>query len=80
MTVVRERRGGRFRREIVSTNDAVEAACVELRDFLTDAGLGTDAFGIELVARELLVNAVKHGNEFHAARRARIELAVGAGG
>jgi anti-sigma regulatory factor (Ser/Thr protein kinase) len=66
-----------FRREIVSTNDAVEAACVDLRAFLNDAGLETDAFGIELVARELLVNAVKHGNEFHAARRASMRFAIG---
>ena len=66
-----------FRREIVSTTDAVETACVELRAFLNDAGLGTEAFGIELVARELLVNAVKHGNGFHAERRARMRLAVG---
>ena len=41
------------------------------------AGLGPDAFRIELVARELLVNAVKHGNQFHADRRARMQLAVG---
>ena len=70
-------RADRFRLEIPSTTAAADAACLQLREFLQASGFRPEVFGIELVAREFLVNAVKHGNRLDPVRRASIELRVG---
>ena len=61
--------------------DAVDGVCRDLRAFLSTSGVSAAGFGIELVARELLNNAVLHGNRIRAdAARASSSCASGAAG
>jgi len=77
MTVRRIRGPGAFQREIPSVPDAVDGVCRDLRTFLATSEVSAAGFGIELVARELLNNAVLHGNRLRAEKRAVLELRIG---
>ena len=66
-----------FQRAIPSAPDAVDGACRDLRAYLSTSGVSDAGFGIELVARELLNNAVLHGNRLRAEERAVLELRIG---
>ena len=71
------RRGGRFQRTLASSLPALEAACCDLRAYLQARDVGDASFCAELVARELLNNAVLHGNALDTAKTVELELAVG---
>jgi anti-sigma regulatory factor (Ser/Thr protein kinase) len=68
---------GTFRRAIPSVPDAVDGACRALRAFLSTSAVSAASFGVELVARELLNNAVLHGNRSRADKRVSIGLCIG---
>lgn len=51
-----------FRRRMPSKLEEVDAACLQLREFCRTQGWEESAFGIELVVRECLNNAILHGN------------------
>lgn len=69
------RRG--LRRTLASRVAAVEPVCREIRGLLETSGLACLAFPVELVARELLLNAVLHGHRGAAAERVRLRLGIG---
>ena len=77
MTGRRGRGPGAFERAIPSVPDAVDGVCRDLRAFLSTSEVSAAGFGIELVARELLNNAVLHGNRLRAEKRAVLELRIG---
>jgi len=66
-----------LRRSLPSRLFAVEKLCREVRAFLEANGLAAARFGVELVARECLNNAVVHGNRRQAGRRIDFRLALG---
>ena len=68
---------GSFHRTIPSDKDAVDRACLELRGFLAESEAARAGFAIELVARELLVNAVLHGNRLQREKQALVDLRIG---
>ena len=64
----------RLSRTILSRPERVEALCRELRSLLRAKRLGKIAFRVELIARECLVNAVKHGNHGEEQKRVTMRL------
>ena len=62
---------------IPSRLEAVDAACLELRAFMTANGLAADTFAVELVSRECLNNTVLHGNQNQADKTATMSLSLG---
>ncbi len=71
---------GRWRiaRTVAPTLDAVDALCRSVRERLKDRASGADWFGVELLLREALTNAVLHAGSDDAGRRVRCEVSVGA--
>lgn len=70
---------GRWRlvRTLAPTMDAVDAMCTEVRRRLKDRASAADWYGVELLLREALCNAVLHGGSADPARRVRCEVTVG---
>lgn len=65
-------------RNIEPTLAAVDGLCVEVRRRLEGRASAPDWFGVELLLREALTNAVRHGGNGGAARRVRCEVRLGA--
>ena len=66
-------------KEILSRLEQVDGLCQEIRSVLKEAGLEPDAFGVELVARECLNNAVLHGSRGDNNKRVQLELVYSRG-
>jgi serine/threonine-protein kinase RsbW len=66
-----------FHREITSRFEEVDTACSEIRAFLSANNLAAHSFTVELVARELLNNAILHGNRKQADKKVTLSLHVG---
>jgi len=64
-------------RAIPSRMEQVDQVCDELRIFLRERQLDGIAFGVELVARECLNNAVLHGNAGNRRKRVMLHLLCG---
>lgn len=62
---------------VASTHAAIEDLCEKLREQLDAHGLTEQRFGVELVARECLNNALVHGNASDPDKRIEIELQIG---
>ena len=62
---------------IPSRLEAVDAVCLELHAFMTANGLAADSFAVELIAREGLNNAIIHGNQNQADKKASLCLRLG---
>lgn len=63
-------------RVLNSTLTEAATLCLELRGFLLSQGLTPVAFAVELVARELLDNAITHGNRGLADKKVEFRLWV----
>jgi serine/threonine-protein kinase RsbW len=70
---------GRWRlaRTLAPTLEAVDAMCLDVRRRLKGWASAADWYGVELLLREALTNAVLHGGGPHPGRRVRCEVAVG---
>jgi len=55
------KRGGWLRRRLPARLEAVDALCAELRESLLSEAPESERFGVELLLREALTNAVVHG-------------------
>jgi serine/threonine-protein kinase RsbW len=64
-------------RTIASALAAVDDVCRELRALMHDMGLCAMAFDVEITARELLNNAVIHGNCSDVSRSVDLRFVVG---
>jgi len=64
-------------RQLSSDPAAVEPLCLDLAQLLQQHGLTHHLFGIELVARELLNNAIFHGNRRSPDKRVDFGLRIG---
>ena len=64
-------------RVLRSTLEEADAAGLELRALLAEAGLKAAGFGAELLAREFINNAMIHGNKLAAGKKVTFELSVG---
>lgn len=62
---------------IASRLSEVDSLCLKIRDMLYANDLGEVCFGVELLARECLSNAVIHGNKGIADKSVRLSLSVG---
>lgn len=73
--------GGRLRwrlaRTLTPSLHDVDAVCAEVRRRLKDRTSAADWFGVELLLREALTNAVLHGAGAAPGRRVRCEVSVG---
>jgi serine/threonine-protein kinase RsbW len=63
-----------FQRVIPSRLDAVDDVCREVRLRCRERGLDGLGFGLELVLRECLTNAILHGHGGDPAKRVRLSL------
>ena len=55
----------------------VDAVSVEVRTFMSVHGLAKKSFGLELLLRECLNNAILHGNRRQAAKKVSLDLRLG---
>jgi serine/threonine-protein kinase RsbW len=62
---------------IPSQLDEVDSLCLKIRELLKSNCLGEACFGVELLARECLNNAVIHGNRGDAEKSIELSLFVG---
>lgn len=67
----------RLARTVEPTLDAVDRLCAEVRRRLQGRIAPADWYGVELLLREALTNAVLHGGGTHPGRRVRCEVSVG---
>jgi serine/threonine-protein kinase RsbW len=67
----------RLRLHMASNLGAVDVACREIRTLIEGHGLAAGGFGVEIVAREALCNAVQHGNRGDGAKRVRLDVGIG---
>lgn len=62
---------------IESRIESIDQAVVEAVRFATEVGVGEDAlYGIDMAIREVVANAVKHGNKLDASKLVEITLAA----
>ena len=68
-----------LQREIPATFAEVDALCLQLRGFLVDGMAVTEreSFAVELLAREALSNAVRHGCLGDGSKRVRFQCRLG---
>ncbi len=67
----------RFSSTLDSTLESVDAAEQSVRRFAQEAGFEeSDWYFIGLAAREILVNAIKHGNRFDPAKKVDLSLSA----
>jgi serine/threonine-protein kinase RsbW len=62
---------------LASKLQEVDQVCPVIVDLLTEHGLQVFHFGIELVARELLNNAILHGNKQERTKKVKFSLRIG---
>jgi hypothetical protein len=65
-----------FCQTISSRMPEVDSLCLKIRDLLYNHDLGEVCFGVELLARECLSNAVIHGNKSVADKSVGLSLSV----
>jgi serine/threonine-protein kinase RsbW len=66
-----------FSSTLDSTLESVDATEASVRSFAADAGFDeSDTYFIGLAAREILVNAVKHGNRFDPNKKVDLRLSA----
>ena len=63
-------------RSIIASLDAVESFIADMREHLKACGLDGVCFDLELMAREALGNAVRHGSGDDSSRSVSVRLAV----
>ncbi len=56
---------------------AIEPVCEEINRQLNGCGLGRMTFAVELVLRELLNNAIVHGNRENPGKAVTVNLSIG---
>jgi serine/threonine-protein kinase RsbW len=56
---------------------AIDEVCLVVRDRLKDQASAADWYGVELLLREALTNAVLHGGGSDPGRRVRCEVTIG---
>lgn len=66
-----------FHQTIRSRMAEAEALCLKLRDLLQTNHLESACFAVELLAREALANAVKHGSQNDGDKQIELRLSVG---
>jgi serine/threonine-protein kinase RsbW len=66
-----------FLEKIPSSVAEAEQLCLRIRDTLKTSHLSACCFQVELLARESLMNAVKHGNRNDSSKSIALELRVG---
>lgn len=60
---------------IPSKIESIDQAVVEAVNFATETGVGEEAlFGIDMAVREVVANAIKHGNKFDEDKQVEILL------
>lgn len=62
---------------LASSLTEVDKICPDILELLTEHGLQKFHFGVELVARELLNNAILHGNKQDQSKKVEFSLQVG---
>ena len=62
---------------ILSDWNAVDSACRAIRTVLDNQQLGERGFAVELLARECLANAVRHGNAGNRRKRVQVRIVCG---
>lgn len=62
---------------LASTLPEVDQVCPVILDLLSEHGLQAFHFGVELVARELLNNAILHGNKLERSKKVKFSLRIG---
>jgi len=67
----------RIERTLEPTLHAVDRVCADVRTRLKPHATAADWFGVELLLREALTNAVLHGGGCDPRRRVRCEVSVG---
>lgn len=55
----------------------IDKTCLKMRAFLDEAGLSNLTFEMELLAREAMINAVKHGSNMDYSKKIDCQLDVG---
>ena len=66
-----------FSSTLDSVIEQVDGAEASIRQFAKDAGFSDDdQYFIGLAAREILINAMKHGNQFDPAKKVDLRLAM----
>lgn len=63
--------------QLRSQTSCVEPVCLQIAELLQRHGLSAHLFAVELVARELLNNAILHGNRQSADNRVDFCLTIG---
>jgi anti-anti-sigma factor len=66
-----------FRETIPSRLDEAELLCLRIRKMLQNCGLPLLCFPVELLARECLANAIKHGNRNDADKSIVLGFSIG---
>ncbi len=66
-----------FCRELASDPMAVDAFCCEMRTFLTEKGLCSEIFPVEMLLRESLNNALIHGNCCVLEKKIQVQVRIG---
>ncbi len=59
-----------------STLDSIDRVAEEVKILLADSGLTAHSFGVRIVMREGLTNAVRHGNKNDPAKLVRFEMVI----
>jgi serine/threonine-protein kinase RsbW len=77
MSSSREYAAVSFEQKIPSCMDEAESLCLRVRGVLQASGLSTYCFPTELLARECLANALKHGNGNNPAKSILLQLRTG---
>ncbi len=68
------RKPAQLSRKILSRAEEIDGLCLEIRALLKARGLASTVFGVELLARECLNNAAKHGNGGDTGKRVALNL------
>ena len=70
-------RNKKIEQEIPSLLEEVDTLCLRIRKLLVDNQLAAVSFGVELLAREALNNAVIHGNKRDTDKLVHLHFSIG---
>jgi len=71
-----QRESGRLIINFSSTLNGIDSVAEEVKVLLAESGLGEYSFGVRIVMREGLTNAVKHGNKGDPEKLVRFEISI----
>ena len=71
-----QKESGRLVISFSSTLHSIDSVAEEVKVLMTEAGLGEYSFGVRIVLREGLTNAVRHGNKSDPQKLVRFELSI----